>query len=268
MEKSIQEKEIEKELKYAKTIKNDLKSEISEVHSENNLTAAFNSQLEDSRETIQKVRHYSREKRDHYDMKRQGSIEKAEATKLFDSISGVSNANTDKRSNADKNDEYYIYWKGKAHEYLESNMKLMEQVRKLTKENEELKELVDRIKTREEVASRVKMQTTSYDEKELTNEIRKVSLMYMTKIEEMEKELKRKEIVISSYELKVNEINNKIAGDGERVKLMGKMNDEIEQLKRENAVLRAEIAKREGISKEESMIEKSTRASSFKTMIK
>ena len=76
---------------------------------------------------------------------------------MFDSISGVSNANTDKRSNADKNDEYYIYWKGKAHEYLESNMKLMEQVRKLTKENEELKEVVDRIRTKEEIASRVKL---------------------------------------------------------------------------------------------------------------
>lgn len=50
---------------------------------------------------------------------------------LFDTLSIVSGK---KRSRVDEpNENYYVYWKNKAHEYLDSNMKLMEQVRKLTR---------------------------------------------------------------------------------------------------------------------------------------
>lgn len=39
----------------------------------------------------------------------------------------------------------------------------------------------------------------------------------------MEKELKRKEIVIGTYELKVKELNIRLAGDSERIKLISKL---------------------------------------------
>ena len=46
---------------------------------------------------------------------------------------------------------------------------------------------------------------------------------YLKKIEEMEKELKKKEVLISTYQTKITELSHKLAGDTERVKLMNKM---------------------------------------------
>jgi hypothetical protein len=39
----------------------------------------------------------------------------------------------------------------------------------------------------------------------------------------MEKELKRKEIVIAGYEIRVKDLNHKLAGDHDRIKVMAKM---------------------------------------------
>jgi len=49
--------------------------------------------------------------------------------------------------------------------------------------------------------------------------------LYIKKIEEMEKELKRKEVVIGSYEIKLNDLSSKAVGDVERIKLMSKMRE-------------------------------------------
>lgn len=61
----------------------------------------------------------------------------------------------------------------------------------------------------------------------LSKEIRNISTIYMTKIEGMEKELKRKEIIIASYEIKMSEMGNRLAGDSERIKLIAKLSHEI-----------------------------------------
>lgn len=45
----------------------------------------------------------------------------------------------------------------------------------------------------------------------------------MGKIEAMEKELKKKEVVIVSYQQKLTELTRQLSGDAERVKLLGKM---------------------------------------------
>lgn len=39
----------------------------------------------------------------------------------------------------------------------------------------------------------------------------------------MEKELKRKEIIIATYDIKVKELTSRLAGDTDRVRLMDKM---------------------------------------------
>ena len=46
---------------------------------------------------------------------------------------------------------------------------------------------------------------------------------YLSKIEDLEKELKKKEVLIVSYQAKITELSNKLTGDSERVKLMNKM---------------------------------------------
>jgi predicted RNase H-like nuclease (RuvC/YqgF family) len=46
----------------------------------------------------------------------------------------------------------------------------------------------------------------------------------------MEKELKKKEIIISQYQDKITELSHRVAGDNERVRLMGRMKQEIERL--------------------------------------
>jgi hypothetical protein len=73
-----------------------------------------------------------------------------------------------------------------------------------------------------------------YSEKALSRELRNVSSIYMSKIESMEKELKRKEIVITTYDLKVKELSSRLAGDHDRLRLMTRMQEEIELLKGEN----------------------------------
>lgn len=42
----------------------------------------------------------------------------------------------------------------------------------------------------------------------------------------MEKELKKKEIIISQYQDKITELSHRVAGDNERVRLMGRMKQE------------------------------------------
>lgn len=80
---------------------------------------------------MQKVRALSKGSRDLNESKREKSGDKGEGMVLFDTLSIVSGK---KRSRVhEPNENYYVYWKNKAHEYLDSNMKLMEQVRKLTR---------------------------------------------------------------------------------------------------------------------------------------
>lgn len=57
----------------------------------------------------------------------------------------------------------------------------------------------------------------------LSKEIRNISAIYMTKIEGMEKELKRKEIIIASYEIKMEEVGTKLAGDNDRIRLITRL---------------------------------------------
>lgn len=121
-----------------------------------------------------------------------------------------------------KNDDHYIYWKNKAYEYLESNIKLMNEVRKLTRENDDLKTAVAELQQRLKAKAEIK-EARVYSEKDFSRELRNISSIYITKIEGMEKELKRKEITIATYELKVQELNSRLAGDNERIKLMSKM---------------------------------------------
>jgi hypothetical protein len=72
-----------------------------------------------------------------------------------------------------------------------------------------------------------------YSEKTLNTELRNISSIYISKIESMEKELKRKEIIIATYELKVKELSIRLAGDSERIKLMAKLQEDIEIMKAE-----------------------------------
>lgn len=68
--------------------------------------------------------------------------------KLFDSVDN-GNPDNNKRGCPEKNEEYYLYWKNKAHEYLESNIKFMEQINKLTRENEALKQTISTLSFKE-----------------------------------------------------------------------------------------------------------------------
>lgn len=49
--------------------------------------------------------------------------------KDFDVLSGISG------SKPKRGEDYYSYWKKKAHDYLETNIKLMAEIRKLTTKN-------------------------------------------------------------------------------------------------------------------------------------
>jgi chromosome segregation ATPase len=53
---------------------------------------------------------------------------------------------------------------------------------------------------------------------------------YLGKIQEMEKELKKKEVVIGSYQARITELNHQLAGDSERIRLATKMKEELEKL--------------------------------------
>ena len=57
--------------------------------------------------------------------------------KVLDDISGMTELN--KSNQFTKGEDYYQYWRSKAYEYLESNMKLMNEVKRLSQENTELK---------------------------------------------------------------------------------------------------------------------------------
>ena len=59
------------------------------------------------------------------------SKEKSAEAKHFGDISEIGSPN--KKSKAAKGEDYYVYWKNKAFEYLETNMKLMNEVRRLTR---------------------------------------------------------------------------------------------------------------------------------------
>jgi hypothetical protein len=110
------------------------------------LAKTVRNKLEDTQATVQKVKSVSREKRADSTWKRPELIERNEA-KILDGVSGVSQSNN-RRGSCEKNEEFYLYWKNKAHEYLESNMKLMDQISRLAKENQDLKEVVDKLKAK------------------------------------------------------------------------------------------------------------------------
>ena len=94
--------------------------------------------------------------------------------------------------------EYYLYWKNKAHEYLEANMRLMEEGRMLRKENEELRRQLEESEAAREKKERM-LVGRQWSEEELREEVRKVSAIYVDKIGLLEEELRRKEVVIGSY---------------------------------------------------------------------
>lgn len=98
----------------------------------------------------------------------------------------------------------------------------MEEVRKLVRENESLKTVIAQLQ--QNMKNRANMNDDKvYSEKAFSTEIRNISGIYISKIQGMEKELKRKEIVIGTYELKVKELNIRLAGDSERIKLISKL---------------------------------------------
>lgn len=43
--------------------------------------------------------------------------------------------------------------------------------------------------------------------------------------------MKKKEIIIGQYQDKISELSHRVTGDNERIRLMGKMKQEIEKLK-------------------------------------
>lgn len=67
----------------------------------------------------------------------------------------------------------------------------MDEVRKLTRENENLKTTITdlQVKLKEKGETR---ESGMYSEKEFNREVRNISSIYISKIESMEKELKRK----------------------------------------------------------------------------
>ena len=99
----------------------------------------------------------------------------------------------------------------------------------MIRENSDLKARLDKAGVK---ATQAKEQPRTNTEEILEKELRAVNLHYLTKIEAMEKELKKKEITIQSYQEKIVQLNNRLAGDGERVKLMDKMKQDIEVLQR------------------------------------
>ena len=60
---------------------------------------------------------------------------------------------------------------------------------------------------------------------------------YLKKIEALEVELKRRDTLIQSYMTRITELNHKIAGDNDRVRLMNKIQDQLQQLKQEKVSL-------------------------------
>lgn len=108
----------------------------------------------------------------------------------------------------------------------------MEEVRRLARENGDLKSTIAELQ--QEVKGKARTdESRIYSEKALGTELRNISSIYISKIEGMEKELKRKEIIIATYELKVGELNARLAGDGERIKLMNKLQEDVEAMKAE-----------------------------------
>ena len=66
--------------------------------------------------------------------------------------------------------------------------------------------------------------------------MRKVSLHYIEKIDCLERELKRKEIAITTYQEKLIEMNNRLAGESERNRLIERMREDILKLQQANPV--------------------------------
>lgn len=56
-------------------------------------------------------------------------------------------------------------------------------------------------------------------------DVRTMSLHYLRKIEEMEKELKRKEVLVISYEIKTKELSQAVIGDRERIAIIAKLKE-------------------------------------------
>jgi hypothetical protein len=95
--------------------------------------------LEDSNETVAlRGRSQSRSKQAFLYLKKTSPKAKSPGKKVLEDFTGISDSNRKSRVN-NKNDEHYVYWKNKAYEYLDSNIKLMDDVRRLTRENEDLK---------------------------------------------------------------------------------------------------------------------------------
>jgi hypothetical protein len=104
------------------------------VHSEVHIIHMLAGKFEDSQETIvHRARSRVHTETSLYP-KKTSPKPKSPGRRVLEDFTAANESARKSRINH-KNDEHYIYWKNKAYEYLESNIKLMEDVRRLAREN-------------------------------------------------------------------------------------------------------------------------------------
>ena len=97
----------------------------------------FTNSLSDSQQTIPRSSHAYGQTQPRHD--------KPEMILVEDAAPARSVVGERKSSVTKTTDNYYLYWKNKANEYLETNIQLADEVRKLTSDNETLKKTIERL---------------------------------------------------------------------------------------------------------------------------